>query len=430
MTPAVPAATGPSRWPRRVSGALLALLVAFTAYVATNLHRRGHTTGDDFALYLRQATSLFNGNMAQVISDNLLLAKNSVGVTPGMYPWGYPLLLSPVVRQFGLDYERLKLVDVAALCVWLVLFHGIVRRRAGRIVALALTAVFATAPVYLLHTDQLLTELPHMAAVAGVIWMLDRIMTRHRMTTAPTLDLIVLGLLMVVAYNIRRESIVLVAVVAGAELVDVVAARSWSIPWVRLATPLLTFVVGAALVQFMLPATLIPDNDNSKRYIPTRLFTDYPGQLTTQLGIGNHPLGGRILLALAAAGVVLTCVTVGPAQRSARRADGRHDARGRNPLPDGGAVLLPGHAVGGVLRHDADRHLRQAGRGPAASAGHPDRRQTGAPHGRRAPGAVGHRASTCGASPRGWTPPARSTTPGRRRAGRPTRATCRCTTPS
>ena len=252
-----------------MSGALLALLVAFTAYVAANLHRRGHTTGDDFALYLRQATSLFNGNMAQVISDNLLLAKNSVGVTPGMYPWGYPLLLSPVVRQFGLDYERLKLVDVAALCVWLVLFHGIVRRRAGRIVALALTAVFATAPVYLLHTDQLLTELPHMAAVAGVIWMLDRIMTRHRMTTAPTLDLIVLGLLMVVAYNIRRESIVLVAVVAGAELVDVVAARSWSIPWVRLATPLLTFVVGAALVQFMLPATLIPDNDNSKRYIPS-----------------------------------------------------------------------------------------------------------------------------------------------------------------
>ena len=213
------------------------------------------------------------------------------------------------MRQWGLDYERLKLVEVAAFCVWLVLVHGIVRRRAGRIVALALTAVLATAPVFLLHTDQLLSEFPHMAAVAGVIWMLDRIMTRHRMTTAPTLDLIVLGLLMVVAYNIRRESIVLVAVVAGAELVDVVAARSWSIPWVRLATPLLTFVVGAALVQFMLPATLIPDNDNSKRYIPTRLFTDYPGQLTTQLGIGNHPLGGRILLALAAAGVVLTCVT-------------------------------------------------------------------------------------------------------------------------
>ena len=65
--------------------------------------------------------------------------------------------------SWGLDYDRLKLVEVAALCVWLVLVHGIVRRRAGRIVALALTAVFATAPVYLLHTDQLLTEFPHMA---------------------------------------------------------------------------------------------------------------------------------------------------------------------------------------------------------------------------------------------------------------------------
>ena len=298
-----------SRWPRRVSGALLAALVAFTAYVASHLHRRGHTTGDDFALYLRQATSLFNGNMAQVIADNMFLAKNSVGVTPGMYPWGYPLLLSPVVREFGLDYERLKLVDVAALCVWLVLFHGIVRRRAGRIVALALTAVFATAPVYLLHTDQLLTELPHMAAVALVIWMLDRIMAKHRLTTAPTFDLIVLGLLMVAAYNVRRESVVLVAVVGGAQLVDVIAARSRSIPWLRLATPHLAFAGGAAIVQFMLPATLIPDNENSKRYIPTRLFTDYPAQLTNQLGLDLHPLFGRILLALAAAGMVLACVT-------------------------------------------------------------------------------------------------------------------------
>jgi hypothetical protein len=297
----------PSPWPRRVSGVLLGVLVAGTAYVADQLHRRGHTTGDDFALYLRQAGSLFNGNIAKVIADNVFLADNSVGVTPGMYPWGYPLLLSPFVRWWGLDYERLKLVDVAALCIWLVLFHGIVRRRAGRIVALALTAVFATAPVYLLHTDQLLTELPDMAAVALVIWMLDRIMRAHRTTTAPTSELIVLGLLVVFAYNVRRESIVLVAVVAAAQLVDLVAARSRSIPWRRLATPHLTFVVGAALAQFLLPATLIPDNDNSKRYIATRVLTDYPAQLTTQLGLDSHLLFGRILLALAAAGVVVSC---------------------------------------------------------------------------------------------------------------------------
>ncbi len=105
---------------RRASGAALALLVAIAAYVAIHLHRRGHTTGDDFALYLRQAQSLFEGNVAQVISDNRLLWQHSVGVTPQMYPWGFAVLLSPFVRLFGLDYGRLKLVEVACIGVWLV----------------------------------------------------------------------------------------------------------------------------------------------------------------------------------------------------------------------------------------------------------------------------------------------------------------------
>ncbi len=47
--------------------------------------------------------------------------------------------------------------------MWLVLVHGIVRRRAGRLLALAITAVVATAPALLAHTDQLLSEYPHAA---------------------------------------------------------------------------------------------------------------------------------------------------------------------------------------------------------------------------------------------------------------------------
>ena len=80
-TPSSRAPAAPARWPavrrterwftsRRVSGVLLALLVLGAAFVAINLHRRGHTTGDDWALYVRMAKSLFEGNVADVISDN------------------------------------------------------------------------------------------------------------------------------------------------------------------------------------------------------------------------------------------------------------------------------------------------------------------------------------------------------------------------
>ena len=167
------------------------------------------------------AKSLFEGNIADVISDNRFLFDHSTAVTPPIYPWGWPLLLSPFVRVWGIDFDRLKLVEVAVFCAWLVLYHGIVRRRAGRIVALALTAVFATSYVYLVYTDQLLTEYPHMLAVAVVIWWLDRVMDRstahrrHRPATSSSSDCCA-----VAAYNVRREGLMLLFAIAGAQLVD------------------------------------------------------------------------------------------------------------------------------------------------------------------------------------------------------------------
>ena len=47
------------------------------AVLATSLHRHGHTQGDDFALYLRQASSIFEGNVGQVIEDNRFAVLNS-----------------------------------------------------------------------------------------------------------------------------------------------------------------------------------------------------------------------------------------------------------------------------------------------------------------------------------------------------------------
>lgn len=310
---------------RKLSGLALAVVVAGAAVAAAFLHRRGHLTGDDFALYINQARALFEGNIANVISDNRFLWENSTAVTPQMYPWGFPILLAPFVRFFGAAaYDRMAYLEVACLCAWLVLFHGIVRRRAGRIVALAIVALFATAPVYLVHTDQLLTEFPHMMVTAVVIWWLDRVMARHRLTVATTNELVTLGLLAVAAYNVRREGLALVAVIAAAQLVDVAAARrtagaaaattQWlrSLPWRTLLLPHAVFVAAAALFQFLLPSTLIPDNDNSIGNIPTRLLNldarDYPHRLTEQLGLDGHPLLGLVLLGLAGAGALVACI--------------------------------------------------------------------------------------------------------------------------
>ncbi len=303
----------------RVSHRLgLPVVVAIGAVLAVSLHRTGHTQGDDFALYLRQARSIFDGDIGQVVSDNRFSVLNSDGpFSPIAYPWVWPLLLSPFVHAWGLDYDRLKLVEVATFCLWLVLLHGIVRRRIGRWPATAIVAVFATSPIYLAHTDQLLTEFPHLAAVALVIWWYDRIRRNATLLTATAGQLIALGTLVTLAFNVRRESIVLLGVIATMVAYDVItdvqtgtgsmvddARRVVHDRWRAIVTPFAAFGVSAVLAQLLLPTQLFPDNGNSSAFLDDRL-AEYPGILSDQLGLGDRtPIGVAILLlAVVGAGI-------------------------------------------------------------------------------------------------------------------------------
>jgi hypothetical protein len=300
--------------------AALGIVVGGAAVLAILLHRHGHSQGDDFALYLRQARSIFDGDTSQVVADNRFSVVNDTAAfSPIAYPWGWPLLLSPFVKLWGYDYDRLKLVVVALMCVWLVLFHGIVRRRVGRGLALGATAVLATAPVFLSHTDYLLSEYPYLVAVGVVVWWYDRTRTRGMLIGGSTRDLVVLGVLAAVAFNARREGMVFFAVfgaVQFAEIVAAVRAEARMEPagaaamgvirrsWMAIVTPHAAFVGSVVFFQLLLPSALFPDNGNSPSYIDDR-FGDYPGTLSRQLGLGDHPLLGGVVIAVAVIGAVV-----------------------------------------------------------------------------------------------------------------------------
>ena len=296
---------------------VLGAVVAVSAVVAILLHRSGHTQGDDFALYLRQARSIFDGDSAAVVADNRFAVLNSDrGFSPLAYPWGWPLVLAPFVHLWGLDFDRLKLIEVAIWCTWLVLLHGIIRRRAGRAMALGVVAVIGSAPLYLAHTDQLITEFPHIAAVAVVIWWYDRITAGSALIDASPRRLAILGVLVAVAFNMRREGVVLIGMIAVVQFFELMArsrAQRWSVSgleaelrarWRAVATPHVSFALSMLLFQLLLPTMLLPDNGNSRRYIDDR-FGDYASTLTEQLGLGTHPALGGAIMAIAFIGAVI-----------------------------------------------------------------------------------------------------------------------------
>ena len=253
-----------------------------------------------------------------MIADNRFTVTNSAsGFSPFVYPWGWPLLLSPFVKFFGYDYAKLKLLEVVAFCVWMVLVHGVVRRRLTRGVALAITAVVATAPALLAHTDQLLSEYPHAAAVGVFIWWMDRMRSQGRLIDASLRHLWILGALVTVTFSFRRETIVFVGVIGAVQLAELVrdawGGRSWTavldrLPWRQLITPYVSVVVTVAGFQILLPSMLFPDNGNSSAFVDDRI-ADYTGWLSRHLGLGWHPTVGVVVLVLMLIGMVIAVRT-------------------------------------------------------------------------------------------------------------------------
>lgn len=248
----------------------LGAFVAVAVLLSLAVHRDGHHWGDDFALYIRQAKSLVEGNTAQVISDNRYSLENSGGwnsFSPYVYPWGVPMLLAPFYWQWGLDYEHLKWLGVICFAVFLVAFNRITERRIGYGAALALTAAIGCSLPFLGQTNSVQSEMPFLAFIGLSLWAIDRLSASRAWEGDRLVPLVGLGLLLAFTFNIRREGLAAVAALVATHVAYLASTKrgaGWwrDVQWKRLATPYTTFVIAVLSFQLALPSVLAPRYDN------------------------------------------------------------------------------------------------------------------------------------------------------------------------
>ena len=133
------AAGSPGGWHPAIVPALLAVVVGAMAAVMLATHRSGHWWGDDWALYLRQAQSLIDGNPGDITADNRFTTDHTLGApfSPPLYPWGFPLILAPFVAVLGLDIDALHIVPVLCASVFACAWFALARPRIGTVAAFA-----------------------------------------------------------------------------------------------------------------------------------------------------------------------------------------------------------------------------------------------------------------------------------------------------
>lgn len=320
----------------------MAAVVGF-AWLALRTHQVGHDWGDDFALYIRQAQGLLEGRPGQIVSDNRFALDNSSWSTfsPESYPWGWSILLAPVVWIAGVDYGTLKLLGVALWCAALVFWHLVVRDRAGAPTAWVLMLALGFSWPFVVWTNSVVSDIPYLAFAFGTLWWLDHCRRRGVWTGGAVWPLVVLGLLLSFTFNVRREGLSLVAattVVAALQLASAWRASSpaadgssadeptevatgVALPWRRAITPLVTFVIASAVFQLVLPSVVAPRYPGSGlSNIPERLawYRDIAAQ---QLGLfgpyaDTPTILGSSVLALVLLGGIVALGLVGMVLRS------------------------------------------------------------------------------------------------------------------
>ena len=357
-----------SAWREPAVMGAFALLVGAMAAAMYATHRAGHWWGDDWALYLRQARSLLDGDAARITADNEFTVQHSLGqpFSPPLYPWGFPLLLVPFVAVVGLDVDALTIVPVLCACAFACAWFAMARRRIGTVAAFVATAAVTLTPLLVSWSELIQSEWPFLAAVFVVLAAVDRTIASRVLTdtAARWWPLIALGVGVAAAFSIRREGLALVVAVGGAQLA---LLTTGSPPFrrmfrdlrlvTRLLVPHLSALLTVQILQWTLPSTLVPKYDGTSitniwHFAPrlARNLAEVSGIKRpwdrSPVVLGSVPLGWATFyayIALAVVGVVL--------------------AVGVNRRRDLHLVLyaVTAYAIGGSFRSAINRYVASVG---------------------------------------------------------------------
>ncbi len=252
------------------------LMIGAMAALMFAAHRSGHWWGDDWALYIRQANGLLDGNPGRVFTENLFAVERSRGAdfSPPLYPWGFPLLLAPFIAVLGADVDRLAIVPVLCACVFACAWFTLARRRIGPVAAAVGVLAVTLTPLLFSWTELIQSEWPFLAVTAVALVVIDNAARSDMFVNSQAryAPLLIVGFVAAAAFTVRREGLAMFAAIAAAQLAALIAGGS--APWrgnyrrvtelfSRLAIPHLAGILTVVSIQVVLPSTIVPSYEGT-----------------------------------------------------------------------------------------------------------------------------------------------------------------------
>jgi hypothetical protein len=153
----------------------LFVIIIISLILGASTLTRGHQWGDDFAWYILQAKSIWNGTTNEFVQQSAFTNDQSTTyVGPLAYPWGYPLILIPSYAIKGIHPLALKLPALFFYAGFLVCLYLLMKARLSQAESLLLVSLFAFNPLLLQFLDQILSDIPYLFFSTLSLWLITK----------------------------------------------------------------------------------------------------------------------------------------------------------------------------------------------------------------------------------------------------------------
>lgn len=134
-----------------------------------------HAWGDDFAQYIKEAQNIGHGRPFYL--SNYIFNKYNTNYAPPQYPPGFPLLLAPVIKNWGLSFRAMYYFNsFLATCLLFVLF-AYFRKYAGIVASVCLAVLVCYSGRVIDLKGNVLADIPCLIFVTLYLW--QRNMEQH-----------------------------------------------------------------------------------------------------------------------------------------------------------------------------------------------------------------------------------------------------------
>ena len=189
----------------------LFIVIVIIAIIYFISFRNGHGWGGDFAQYIAQAKSIAEGTIDEfVYCSNCRYDMSTLHVGPRLYPWGFPLLLSPIYYIFGLDIFAMKVYVSLFFFLSLVVIFLLFKDKLTYVQTLLLVTIFALNPVFFLFKDNVLSDIPFFFFSLFTIFLIQRIVINKRIWVNRFISYSLLGFFIFFSYYVRSQGVLLV----------------------------------------------------------------------------------------------------------------------------------------------------------------------------------------------------------------------------